>query len=346
MKTGFTLIAVLKLFLPALLLLALTASCSLNENRERIARSVGAGSEILVVTQNHQQWEGRIGQALQEYFGQPQYGLPQEEALYQLSNITLDKLSEMFKKHRNILAVEIDGTLKEAKIETRIDLWAKPQRVVKIIAPDQESWVEEFRKHQEGLKLLYDKAERERLLNIMRPTANAQVVEQIARNFGLKLIIPEGFYVAKQEPNFVWVRRETTDMSYGLVIYSLPYRDTLDLDPRFLIGRRDSIMQRHIPGPVQASFMSTEKEFVPPRVLYTTHYVTPFAAEMRGMWNVVGDFMAGPFLSYTFPDPRNGRLVTLEGFVYLPNKPKRDHLRQLEAILYSLSFVEPGKASK
>ncbi|MBK9291554.1 MAG: DUF4837 family protein [Bacteroidetes bacterium] len=322
----------------------LTAACSRNENRERLSRSVGAGSEILVVTQNSAQWEGNIGETLRAFFGQPQYGLPQEEPIYRLSNINLDKLSDMFKKHRNILAVEINPSLKEAEVETRSDLWAKPQRVVKIIAPDADAWVEAFQKNQDGIKLLYDKTERERLLNIIRPTANAKIVEQIARTFAIKLIVPDGFFIAKQEPNFMWIRRETSEMSYGLVIYSLPYRDTLDLDPRFLIGRRDSIMQRHIPGPVQGSFMSTEKEFFPPRVVNTTNYVTPFAAEMRGMWNVVGDFMAGPFLSYTFPDDRIGRLITVEGFVYLPNKPKRDHLRQLEAILYTMSFVDPESA--
>ncbi|HMM11068.1 MAG TPA: DUF4837 family protein [Bacteroidales bacterium] len=328
------------------MLSGLSVSCKRNENRERIARSVGAGSEILVVTQNSEQWQGSIGDALRNYFGQPQYGLPQDEPLYRLSNINLDKLSDMFKKHRNILAIEINASVSEAVVETRSDLWAKPQRVVKIIAPDAESWVAAFEQNQSGIKLLYDKAERERLLNILRPTANPALMEQVVRSFGLKLMLPDGFYVAKQEPGFMWLRRETPEMSYGLVIYSLPYRDTLDFDPRFLIGRRDSVMQRHIPGPVQGSFMSTEKEFVPPLVTNTVNYVTPFAAEMRGMWNVVGDFMAGPFLSYTFPDPRNNRLVTVEGFVYLPNKPKRDHLRQLEAILYSLSFVDPGAASR
>ncbi len=60
--------------------------------------------------------------------------------------------------------------------------------------------------------------------------------------------------------------------------------------------------------------------------------------ETRGVWNVVGDFMAGPFLSYTVVDERHGRLITLEGYVYAPNKPKRDYLRQMEAILYSLEI--------
>ena len=50
--------------------------------------------------------------------------------------------------------------------------------------------------------------------------------------------------------------------------------------------------------------------------------------------------MGGPFVSYTFVDERRGKLVTVEGFFYEPNKEKRNALLQLEAIAYSLKFVD------
>ena len=53
---------------------------------------------------------------------------------------------------------------------------------------------------------------------------------------------------------------------------------------------------------------------------------------------VEGDYMSGPFVSYTFVEPNSNNIVTLMGYVYLPNKEKRDLLRQLEAILYSARF--------
>jgi hypothetical protein len=57
---------------------------------------------------------------------------------------------------------------------------------------------------------------------------------------------------------------------------------------------------------------------------------------MRGVWSVEHDFMGGPFISYTFVDPRNNQILTLMGYVYHPNKKKRNLLRQLEAIIYSV----------
>ncbi len=313
------------------------------EPTPRIARSVGATSELLVVTQSEDQWEGMAGEAIRNYFGQEQYGLPQPEALFRIANINVSNLSDMFRKHRNILVVEIDPKLDEAVVETRTDLWSKPQRVVKIAAASQQQWVEAFEKQKDGIRLLYDKSERERLMNIYRPTADYKVIEEVSKTLGIKLMIPEGFFVAKNEGNFMWIRKEVADYSQGLILYTLPYRDTLDLSDNRIIQVRDSLLQKFIPGPSEGSFMSTDKEFIKPEIKRVSHFVTDFAIENRGVWNVVGDFMAGPYLAYTIVDQKHGRLITVEGYVYAPNKDKRDYLRQMEAILYSLEMVDDTK---
>lgn len=319
-----------------LMLMLFVVSCS--EPEQRIARSVGATSEILVVTQNKSQWDGDEGNAIRAFFGQDQYGLPQEEPSFKVTNINVEKLSDMFKKHRNLLIVETNKNQEEATVETRSDLWAKPQRVIKITAADATAWVEAFEKNKEGFMLLYERSERERLLNIFRPTAKIEVMEPIRKTFGINLTVPEGFYIAKQTNDFIWLRKETNDFSQGLIIYQTPYTDTIAFSHESIIALRDSVVKEYIPGPVDGSFMTTDKEFVPPVTIKTANYVTDFAVETRGMWNVVGDFMGGPFLSYTLVNPNSQRLLTLEGYVYAPNKDKRDHLRQLEALLYSLEF--------
>ena len=311
---------------------------SCNEPEQRIARSVGATGEILVVSQNDLQWDGQIGDSVRAFFGQDQYGLPQSEPLYKLSEIKIDKLSEMFKKHRNLFVIEINPKLSEAQVETRSDLWAKPQRVVKIAAPNAESWAEAFAKNKEGFLLLYNQTERERLLNIFRPTAKADLMEEVYKTFQMKMLIPEGFYVAKQLPGFMWLRKETNDMSQGFILYQRPYRDTADFSLNKFVKVRDSLLFQYVPGPSDGSFMTTDKEFVKPKLVKTTHFVTDYATEVRGMWNVTGDFMAGPYLSYTFVNPASQQLVTAEGYIYYPNKDKRDQLRQLEALLHSIAF--------
>jgi hypothetical protein len=86
--------------------------------------------------------------------------------------------------------------------------------------------------------------------------------------------------------------------------------------------------------------MQIDEEFVKAKAKTISDFVTDYAIEVRGLWHVEGDFMGGPFLSYTFTDPRTNQIVTLYAYVYHPNKKKRDLLRQLESILYSTRFVQ------
>ena len=119
-----------------LLLVSLMASCSEESKTKTRDRSVGSTSEILVVTPTNQQWEGIIGDSLRSYFQRDQYGLPQPEAHNVLAHLTTEAFSDMFKKHKCIIEVEIDRNLEKAVATTAENVWAVPQRYVKITAPD------------------------------------------------------------------------------------------------------------------------------------------------------------------------------------------------------------------
>ena len=166
------------------------------------------------------------------------------------------------------------------------------------------------------------------------------IEKAIANKFGFTLTVPQGFYIAKDEPNFMWLRKELERSSACIVIYQTPYLDTLQFEKNSLVAMRDVMMQQYIPGPSEGSYMGTETEFVPPLVTTANGFPAGYAKEMRGMWKVINDFMGGPFVSYTFANPNTGKLVTVEGFYYEPNQKKRNMMLQLESIAYSVKFVE------
>lgn len=327
------------ILLVALLLIGLTA-CDMGGEKPRKDRSAGGTSEILVVTQNDEQWEGMIGDTIRAFFLQPQYGLPQPEALNKLTHINVNGFSDMFKKHKCLLIVEVNPNLDKPVVETGEDVWAAPQRVMKIVAPDRASWCQVFNEQKEAYKVMYDKVERDRIMSVLRPSNDVNITQKIKEKMGFDMTIPSGFFISKDEPDFMWIRKELEKNSFGIFIYTTPYKDTLQLEMASLVSTRDLLLQKYVPGPAQGSFMTTEKEDMPPIVNYISTFPTGFAAEMRGMWCLVGDYMAGPFISYTFPDNRTGNLVTLEGYVYYPNHDKRDDLLQLQAILYSVRMPE------
>ena len=333
MKTYFKIVAVI-------LMVSMMTACAENRNRSGKDRSTGGTAEIMVVVQNEDQWTGRIGDSIRHFFCDYQYGLPQPESRNEVKHILEAGFTDLFKNHKCIFQVEINPSLEKAVAETAVDLWAAPQRYVKLSAPNITTWVELFEKQKEVYQQWFDVVERERILNVFRPTKDEAIEKAIAAKFGFTLTVPQGFYIAKNEPDFMWLRKELERSSACIVIYQTPYLDTLQFEVNSLVAMRDMMMQQHIPGPSEGSYMATETEFVPPLVTTVKDFPAGYTEEMRGMWKVVNDYMGGPFVSYTFADSRTGKLVTVEGYYYEPNQKKRNMLLQLEAMAYSLKFVE------
>lgn len=332
----------LSLILAVLFSLSSLYSCveDVKEKEIKKARSVGGTSEVLLVTQNNDQWNGQMGQAVRDFFEQEQYGLPQPEKNFKVAHINSDALNDMFKKHRNLIIAKIDRDIKNPLVETQKNWTSEPQFVIRITAPSEESWVRTFDSQKDGLKLIFDQNERERFQDFFRPTTNVKIVNQLKNKFGVSMNVPDGYFIAANEDNFMWILQRHDDKDMAFMVYELPYKDTSDFNLDNIIRVRDSIVKRHIPGPVDGSYMTTDKEFITPVSKVLPKFPAGYAVETRGLWNVVGDFMAGPFVSYSIVNPEHTKIITAEGWVYYPNKDKRDLLRQQESILYSLKFVK------
>jgi hypothetical protein len=331
----------IRLIAAMLILLTSFSSCVDEKGSEiKKARSVGGSSEILMVTQNDEQWNGQMGQSVRDFFEQEQYGLPQPEKNFKVAHINLDALNDMFKKHRNLIIAKIDKDIKNPLVETQRNLDSEPQFVIRITASSPESWVRAFETQKDGLKLIFDDNERKRFQEYFRPMTDSKLVAQLKNKFGISMNVSEGYVIAANGDNCVWLLKRGEDKDMSFVIYELPYKDTADLNLNNIIKVRDSIVQKYIPGPIDGSYMTTDKEFVKPVSKALPDFPAGYAVETRGMWNVVGDFMAGPFVSYSIVDPTSSKIVTAEGWIYYPNKEKRDLLRQQESILYSLKFAE------
>jgi hypothetical protein len=327
-----------QLILLMAIIMLFTSSCE-QRNRSDKARSIGNTSEILVIVENEQQWEGSIGKAIRARLGREQYGLNQSEPVFHLAHIGKSSLSDLLKKHRNLLVVEIDKSIPEAKIESKVDVWSKPQQIVQITAPDAEQFVRAFESNAELLEQKYSKTERDRILTVFRTSTNKKAMKNLKNGFDLKMTIPREFYPAKTEQGFMWVRKEVEKYGQGILIISEPYLDTAQFSNASIVSRLNRNMRQFVPGPTDGSFMKTDEVYVPPRSMVISDFITDYAVETTGLWQLENDFMGGPFLSYTFVDARNNTIVTLCGYVYQPNKRKRDLLRQLEAIMYSTEFI-------
>lgn len=329
----------MKSILWSVLLLCLSTflfqSCS---KQNGLPHSTGKTLEMIVVTNNKAQWNNTVGQAIKNFFGQEQIGLPQSEELFSMVNIPEEGFIKMYQSNREILIIDISEKITNAQIENKKNLWASPQRVIKISAPNEESFFKLFDENKEQILELFNQVERERMINAFQTVQNVDIANALLGKFNFSLVLPSAYKIAKQDSNFMWIRKETLEDSQGILIYSYPYLHENAFEKDIIVNVRNMMTKRYIPGPADGSFMKVADQVIFP-IAKKVNFNDLYAIETRGLWETEGDYMGGPFLSYTFVDEVNNRVITLDSYVYAPSQNKRDLLKQLEAILYSFKIA-------
>lgn len=321
-----------------LTLIVFFAACS--TERPQQPSATGRAGELLVVM-SQWQYEGRAGEAIREVFQAQVPMVLTKEPMFDLVQIEEKNFVKMFETHRHIFMATISDTIPKASLEISKNVWAYPQVVIRVQAPNDSIFRRVLEANAQAFVDHYIGAERERILNAYNRTPNHEARNAVRDMFGYEMDIPEGFYVAKEGENFLWIRRTGTreDLDMGLLIATLPYKDpAVDFAQETIRLRRDSLTYLYIPGQFEGSYMTTYPELMPEfrEVNFNGYY----AMEARSLWTMENDFMGGPFINYTLVDEANGRLVILDGFIYGPDFEKRDYLRQLEALIYSLKLTE------
>jgi len=325
------------LFSLSLIAIILLGACT--ETKTNKPNSKGKTLEMMVVTNNKAQWNGSLGRQIKEFFGQEQLGLPQIEPLFTFFHLPEDALLEMYKANRDILIVDINSSFQKGQIETRKDHWAAPQRVIKITAPDVESFTEVFEENKYRMMELFHDVERRRIQRAFKSVENAKIKQALNNTFNINMVFPSNFKIAKSDSTFIWLRNATLKDEQGVMIYINDYTDMNQLDHRNILRKRNQITRRYIPGPSNGSWMKVADEFIKP-VAKDISLNGLFAVEIRALWDVQNDFMGGPFLSYTMVDEERNRTITIDSYVYAPKGEKKTLLKQLEAIAYSFEFLK------
>ncbi len=307
--------------------------------------SSGTTLELLTIVDNDI-WKGQTGDAVKDFFGQEQPGLGQAEPMFDVRQLPQQQFNKLFEKHRNILIIQKKENIKP-KASYRRNVWSQPQFVVVLQASTSQQLVTLIEEEKEKMREIFYNAERQRIINAYTRLNQNNLSNQIRERMNLSILVPKGFYIATLTDDFVWIRRETPQLSQGIMIYTQPYVSREQFSPDNIIERRDSVTQEHIPGPTHGSFMATEKLFRP--FTRTMRFNGAYASEVRGLWRTDsyhddGAIMGGPFLNITTYDKENLRLVGMDGFVYHPNKDKRNYLMQLDAIIHSIEFVSEDEA--
>ena len=298
-----------------------TLSCSDNQQK-LLPASSGNINNISVVTSD-ELWEGAVGEVIRENFGRPIYGLPQIEPVFSLNHIPSKVFSGFATKSRTILKIDVSEN--EGVFNFK-NTYASPQRIIQITANSPDKIIKII---NENLNSIYSSMYFNEIQEKQRRISkNLNQTEAIKNNTGVSLKFPSAYRVAKADTNFVWIRRDIETGSVNLFIH----RQTNQTE-QSIIEKRDSISKIYIPGPVENTYMSTDLIYTPNTQQINVGGKQVF--ETRGLWEIEGQFMAGPFLNFQIK-LGDDDFIMLDGFVYSPGSTKRDYIFELEAIMRSL----------
>ena len=276
-------------------------------------------------------WKESPGKELQKVFSSEFLGLPQQEPLFTLNQIPPSIFTDFTRESRNIIVIS-KSKKDTAYIES--NKFASPQKIVYIKASTNKSLLKQInnisKKAISAFKRNEIKEKQKRIKNSILKTSELDSI-------GINLTMSSGYKLFKKETkNKLWFQRETQKGSVNLLIYILPLnKESPNLEN--IVALRDSIGKAFVPGRNKDSYLITEKAYEP--YFFKTKVSSLSAFETRGTWEVVNDYMAGPFLNYYIIDNKNNRALVIEGFVFSPSVRKREYLVEIEAIIRSLKIL-------
>ena len=326
----------------ALAIILAATACSPVERPSKPSASGRAG-ELLVIMEPRL-WDGRVGETFKDVFRKPVPMLPQAEPMFNVIFIPRREFSRVFETHRHLFFIEVDETLSSPSIEFSRDVWSYPQLVVRVKAPDQDAAVRILNNNAREFYDRYLAVEYLRLENAYRRMLMTSSHRTVKNLFGIDMAIPEGYFVATEGNDFVWLRKTATreEFDQSVMIWTLDYTDPqVDFNEDVIWARRDSITRQYIPGQFPGTYMTTYRGELELRPDFREiDFNGKYAIEARSLWRVEGDFMGGPCVTFTFVDEETNRLFMIDGWVFAPRYDKRDYLRQVEAIIWSTRFPE------
>lgn len=313
------------------------AKKSLSKKSLMLPNASGLPYEMLVVMDD-EQWERPLGRAVFNVLDTDVPGLPQSERSFRITRVAPSGMSSnMFRIMRNIIKVDIQNIYTQPKLKFARDVYAYPQMVMTLQAPDEASLAQYVEDNAQSIIDFFTRAEMNREISNLREEHNLDVSRLAKEILGVDVWVPWEVNKYKKGKDFLWASTNSEKKDMNIVLYSYPYTDANTFTLDYFLNKRDSVMKANIPGGPEGSYMTTQHDYVYVKDA-TVH--GKYAQVARGLWRVQGDRMGGPFVSHSRVDEVNGRVIVAEIFIYAPESLKRDLVRRMEAALYTVQLPQ------
>lgn len=301
---------------PFCLIFLLLTSCGLTGKNRKKPDSTGQPYEIVL--------EGDTDSIVTRILTEDVPALPQPEPLCKLIQVKKGKTKGSYLLVRTRIIVNI--TDKDFAVKLSHDENAAPQNIIRINARSVQQLREKL--NGEKLRQIVDEAELKHLTEIIsnNPSKqNKEMQEEVKKTFGLDMKIPVSMNASKKAKDFIWISNNASTGMQNLLVMKVKSErrvkkqrsaterkansNVTTTDDKHQI---DSILRTNMPGETDSMYMTI-----------------PVLLE-RGLWEMKGDAMGGPYVMHRIHN------LYVIGFVYAPEMKKKILIKQLEAAISTI----------
>ena len=325
-----------------LLAVVLLAACSgEGEKKMALASSKGLPSELLLVV-DKEVWDSDLQDSINGIVKAQVPGLMQVEELFRVTRIFSNNYDPTYTTFHTKLFIKVDRDLKKPMMGTRRNEYAKPQLELVVAAPSMDVLREYLMLNSERIKEILVESQIEKRVELLRKKYSKKVDDDLKEVLAMSVRAPENMRATKKGERFLWGGTNLLAKDLNLVVYTYDWHGEDLLDTDRYVEKRDSVMKHNIPGSNEGQWMQTvrEREHKRPLVECAEREINGRKVmEARGLWEMRNGALGGPFVSISRVDTAARSVIVGEGFVYSPSTDKRDLVRQMEAVLRTLTPI-------
>lgn len=271
-------------------------------------------------------------------------GLGSGENIFRVTNIgTAGYVPAFWTLHSKVF-FRINPRLKAPQVGVARDVKARPQVEVVVEAPSVEQMRPFLSRKREAIQQTLLEFQVQRLQGLTERKYSRKVSRDLRRVAGYTVKMPADMVATKRAKDFLWGGSNRNQRDMNFLFYTYPWEgEPLGEAGRYIL-MRDSVLKANVPGSTPRQWMTTSRgqerqPVIWPRLRRIGGEVV---MEVRGLWELHGGFMGGPFVALVGVDTLARRVVVREGFVYNPEGQKRDLMRLLEGALRTLKKAPEG----
>ena len=346
------------------IVLLLFSSCTpeVKERFQAPKTAFGMANHVVVVVDD-ELWNTDLGDTIRYYFASAYPILPQPEPFFDLKHFSpsdldadpvrkelrtyliIGNLGDQNSSTTNMITTDMGAEkTRRAKeqndynITLGYDKWANGQLLVYLFAQSQDELINVIKRHFPAISKRINKSDEKQFeATVYFGGENQELKNKLKKSTGVNMRVPSDYTLAIQDGSTVWLRKDTDDLISNIIVHKMKYTDQTQLSKEGLKKVRDELGKKYVSTEIEDTYMRTNDVDLP-MITHPVNLNGNYAVEARGIWDIVNDYMGGPFLSYMIHNEKDGELVFIDGFIHAPGKKKRNFMQQVEYVIKSAAF--------